>query len=278
MSGLIAGVSVDVPLHPLDTVKTRLQAQGGFRASGGYKNLWSGLSAMLATSVPCSAVFFVVYDRMRHMSANAGAREGPWLDAFAAAGADALACVARGPCEALKQRMQIRNQTIFGAARSVGAQEGLRGFYAGFGATIGREVPFALIQMPLFEALKRRSHDAGISVSPGLVGMMCGSISGMVAGALTTPLDVAKTQIMLTEQYSERQGLVSALRRAHAKGGIQEVFRGGLTRTVYSGLGGALWLGAFERSKAYLLAHVIADWVCCIPGAQTKTNVAAMQQ
>merc|ERR1740129_846219 len=57
MSGLIAGVSVDVPLHPLDTVKTRLKAQVGFRASGGYKNLWSGLSAMLATTVPAVRSF-----------------------------------------------------------------------------------------------------------------------------------------------------------------------------------------------------------------------------
>eukprot|EP00747_Dinoflagellata_sp_TGD_P170521 gnl/TRDRNA2_/TRDRNA2_202299_c0_seq1.p1 gnl/TRDRNA2_/TRDRNA2_202299_c0~~gnl/TRDRNA2_/TRDRNA2_202299_c0_seq1.p1 ORF type:complete len:272 (+),score=23.11 gnl/TRDRNA2_/TRDRNA2_202299_c0_seq1:96-911(+) len=254
VAGLIAGVSVDVPLHPIDTVKTRLQAQVGFRASGGYRNLWSGLSAMLATSVPGSALFFVVYDRVHHTAVSSGAREGPWLDAVAAASADTCACVARVPCEVVKQRMQasVSRQTLMGAMRGVAAG-GFRGFYAGFGATVGREVPFALIQMPLFESLKRASHDSGLSVSPGIDGMMCGSISGMVAGAATTPLDAIKTQIMLTEQHSERPGLGVALLNAHRKGGLRDLFRGVLPRTVYCGIGGALWLGAFEMSKSYLL-------------------------
>lgn len=37
MAGLLAGVAVDVPLHPLDTVKTRMQATEGFDAAGGLR-------------------------------------------------------------------------------------------------------------------------------------------------------------------------------------------------------------------------------------------------
>jgi hypothetical protein len=63
LAGLFAGICVDVPLHPVDTIKTRLQGPKGFQANGGYRGLWNGLSAVLLTSVPGSAIFFVVYPK-----------------------------------------------------------------------------------------------------------------------------------------------------------------------------------------------------------------------
>ena len=35
ISGAVAGLSVDVALYPIDTLKTRLQSPGGFQAAGG---------------------------------------------------------------------------------------------------------------------------------------------------------------------------------------------------------------------------------------------------
>lgn len=65
LAGLFAGVCVDVPLHPLDTMKTRLQSPAGFYKGGGFRGLWNGLSAVMLTSVPGSAIFFAVYERDR---------------------------------------------------------------------------------------------------------------------------------------------------------------------------------------------------------------------
>lgn len=66
LSGLMAGMCVDIPLHPLDTVKTRMQAPDGFWSAGGFRSLWSGFSAVCLVSVPGSACFFVIYDGTRH--------------------------------------------------------------------------------------------------------------------------------------------------------------------------------------------------------------------
>mmetsp|Transcript_52087 Transcript_52087/g.161631 ORF Transcript_52087/g.161631 Transcript_52087/m.161631 type:complete len:632 (+) Transcript_52087:127-2022(+) len=276
-AGLVAGVAVDVPLHPVDTLKTRLQAREGFVAAGGMRSLWSGLSAVLIMSVPGSAVFFVVYEEMQHLLkrhatgilGNRGASEGHfsqlgsvWRDAVSASVADISACAVRVPCEVVKQRMQTRSissapPSVLGTVRSVAA-EGLVGFYAGFGATVSREVPFALIQMPLFEALKlrhpwtvqaRRNAD---TTTQGLIGMMSGGLAGAVAGALTTPVDAAKTRIMLTARRADRCGLLETLSRMRAESGLRGLFSGVAPRTLQCGAGGALWLGAFEWSKLLL--------------------------
>jgi len=273
VAGLVAGVAVDVPLHPVDTLKTRLQAREGFAAAGGARKLWSGLSAVLVMSVPGSAVFFVVYEEMQHLlkchaPAFLGGEGGlsqlgsVWRDAVAASLADISACAVRVPCEVVKQRMQTRNiscapASVRGTLQSV-AVDGLLGFYAGFGATVSREVPFALIQMPLFEELKLRhpwtpqARRSGDTKTQGLVGMMSGGLAGAIAGAFTTPFDAAKTRIMLTARRAERCGLLETLGRMRAESGLRGLFSGVAPRTLQCGAGGALWLGAFEWSKLLL--------------------------
>lgn len=43
---------MDLILFPLDTIKTRLQAQNGFRASGGFSRIYAGVASSLVGSAP----------------------------------------------------------------------------------------------------------------------------------------------------------------------------------------------------------------------------------
>ena len=52
LSGAAAGVSVDVSLYPIDTLKTRLQSPQGFWKSGGFRGVYKGLSAAASGSAP----------------------------------------------------------------------------------------------------------------------------------------------------------------------------------------------------------------------------------
>lgn len=52
LSGAAAGVSVDVSLYPIDTLKTRLQSPQGFWGSGGFRGVYKGLSAAASGSAP----------------------------------------------------------------------------------------------------------------------------------------------------------------------------------------------------------------------------------
>jgi len=66
-----------------------------------------------------------------------------------------FACLVRVPTEVIKQRLQVgMHDSIVTATRAVVREEGILGMYQGLYATIFREIPFALIQFPLYEKLK----------------------------------------------------------------------------------------------------------------------------
>jgi Mitochondrial carrier protein len=71
-----------------------------------------------------------------------------------------MACLIRVPTEVVKQRMQagVAGHTTFVEATKIIMQrEGPIGFYTGFGITVMREIPFSLVQFPVYEYLKVRN-------------------------------------------------------------------------------------------------------------------------
>ncbi|VDK53339.1 unnamed protein product [Anisakis simplex] len=83
----------------------------------------------------------------------------------------------------------------------------------------------------------------------------CGSISGSIAAAITTPLDVAKTRIMLHEGC-KRIGILPTLRTIATEGGIEKLYSGILPRTIWMGLGGFIFFGAYEVTLQFTY------WIC----------------
>ena len=65
LAGGVAGLVVDFLLFPIDTLKTRLQSRNGVQQAQGWikvRQLYAGLGPVLLGSVPCAALFFLVYD------------------------------------------------------------------------------------------------------------------------------------------------------------------------------------------------------------------------
>lgn len=77
------------------------------------------------------------------------------------------ACMVRVPTEVVKQRMQTGMYSSFlQALTQTMAKEGVLGFYSGFGITIMREIPFSLVQFPLYEYMKvRDSLSSGVGLT-----------------------------------------------------------------------------------------------------------------
>eukprot|EP00166_Cyanidium_caldarium_P000143 ctg_1038.g377 len=141
VAGGVAGLVADLMMHPLDTIKARLQAQvsmryvaGGregaseyrprpyrgvwdcalrvYREQGMRRGLYAGLSAVLLGSVPASALTFGSYKLIKSVLPGEEAWMGGggsawWRDLAAASVADVAALVTYVPAEVVAKRLQV---------------------------------------------------------------------------------------------------------------------------------------------------------------------------
>lgn len=132
-------------------------------------------------------------------------------------------------------------------------------------STFLAQIPFTCIQFPLYERLKllllerhRLSVPEATSV-PAYQAALVGSVSGGIAAAASTPLDVVKTRLMLAErgQAAEPSGsstsssgvnqrFLPTLSHIYRNEGVQGLFKGVVPRTIWISIGGAVFLGSFE--------------------------------
>ncbi|KAI0145292.1 mitochondrial carrier [Xylariaceae sp. FL1272] len=268
LAGGIAGTTVDLSLFPLDTLKTRLQSSAGFFPSGGFRGVYRGVGSAVVGSAPGAAFFFCTYEGVKATLSQPrrhgkGARnDSKWAEPAthmaAASLGEIAACAIRVPTEVVKQRAQAGHhggssagalRAILGQYNTIGLTGVWRELYRGWGITVMREVPFTVIQFPLWEAMKSwgRQREAASAGEQAEVGAgesaLYGSISGAVAAAITTPLDVLKTRVMLSQ---ERESVLTVFRNLLATQGVRPFFAGIEPRVMWISAGGAIFLGSYQ--------------------------------
>jgi len=260
IAGGIACLAIDLLLHPLDTLKTRAQSEQGFFKAGGFSGVYKGIRFVLAGSIPGACVFFVVYEAFKAHFAYfpAGSTAEAGIQAIASALGAMVACIVRVPVEVVKQRAQVNleeKKSSFDVYYETIAKEGYRGLFRGFQITVIRDSSFSLLQFPIWEQLKTSyAIYTGIAKADPLTGACLGAVAGAIAGFLTTPIDVAKTQMMLAESESiaTKLGFFQSLARVASQGGIRGLFKGSIPRMSWISFGGFVFLGVYDASLAYM--------------------------
>lgn len=180
---------------------------------------------------------------------------------LAASLGEVAACAVRVPTEVVKQRAQAKQYpsslsaftSILKQRRTHGFVHAWRELYRGWTITVMREVPFTVIQFPLWEGMKKWALGQRQKTRPkdvtGAESAIFGSISGAIAASLTTPLDVLKTRMMLAKQ---REDMFAMTRRIWVEEGWRVFFSGIGPRTMWISIGGAVFLGSYQWASNLL--------------------------
>ncbi|KAL8431582.1 hypothetical protein Efla_000628 [Eimeria flavescens] len=238
---------------------------------------YSGIAALAMGSMPSSAGFFFMYEVTKDRLKFAGfdsSRGSTHI--LSAAIAESSACVIRNPFEVVKQQVQLglHPSTAAGFA-NVWRHEGLRGFFVGMGTSMLRDVPFAALQLSLWEWMKLKS--LGKNPPPTHFSAIVSGAAGMVAGAIaavvTTPMDVAKTRLM-TQEPGARQyrGFFHCLSSMLWNEGVSSLFLGVKVRCLWVALGGGIFLGGYDAFKVlyrqlFERHSLFQMQSCCVPCA-----------
>ncbi|KAI8641869.1 mitochondrial carrier domain-containing protein [Parasitella parasitica] len=232
-----AGLVARCITHPMDTIKTRLQAS---TAGSRYvwrniklSSLYRGLPVTLVFSIPALSVYLSCYEASKQVldSKYRIQRHSVWSHLVSGCAAEVAAGLLFTPMEVMKNRMQTqpgRNSSISLAVRII-RSEGIRGFYKGYWMGLVVFVPHSMAYFASYEKMKywcmKDSNDASLY-------MLCSSVAGVTGILISTPLDIIKTrwQISAAEQGQQfRQGPVSIAKHMLFKEG-----KGALTRGLWA--------------------------------------------
>ena len=203
VSGAGAGLVSGIVTCPLDVIKTKLQAQGGFQASQrsgakqvqqmyhgifgsgrtilkeeGIRGLYRGLGPMLLGYLPTWAVYLTIYEKSRQPYYEMC--ENWWLArCYASLTAGACSTVLTNPIWVVKTRLMSQSSRSTSEGRRVGFHytgtadafrqmykaEGFRAFYSGLApAMLG--LTHVAVQFPLYEFFKMHFTGYGIGEHP----------------------------------------------------------------------------------------------------------------
>ncbi|KAI3849946.1 hypothetical protein MKW98_026860 [Papaver atlanticum] len=254
--GLACALSTSL-LHPVDTIKTRVQASTLSFPQIIAKLPQIGVQGLYRGSIPAILGQFSshglrtgIFEASKLVLINfAPTLAELQVQSIASFCSTILGTAVRIPCEVLKQRCQAGifdnvGEALVGTLR----QDGIKGFFRGTGATLCREVPFYVAGMGLYAESKKGVQQFLRRELEPWETILVGALSGGLAAVVTTPFDVLKTRTMTAPQglpVSMSMIAFSILRQEGPLG----LFKGALPRFFWIAPLGAMNFAGYELAR-----------------------------
>ncbi|KAK3034545.1 hypothetical protein RJ639_033791 [Escallonia herrerae] len=266
-AGALAGISVSLCLHPVDTIKTVIQSCRAGRepiqhtirsiiSERGVTGLYRGITSNIASSAPISAVYTFTYESVKGALLPLLSKEYHSLAHCMAGGCASIATsFIFTPSERIKQQMQVGThyQNCWNVLIGSIEKGGLSSLYAGWGAVLCRNVPHSIIKFYTYESLKRlMSSSLQLKAQPNtFLTLVCGGVAASTAALFTTPFDVVKTrlQTQIPGSMTQYNGVFNTLINIARHEGLKGLYRGLTPRLVIYMTQGALFFASYESFK-----------------------------
>lgn len=212
VAGAIAGGISRTFTAPADRLRVMLQVYHSKQKmtecfsymlkEGGWKSLWRGNGLNVVKIAPESALKFMTYEQVKRFIRGDSNRPLTIFERFVSgAVAGCVSQTAIYPLEVLKTRLAIRKTGQYSgavdAAKKIYATEGLRTFYRGYIPNLLGIIPYAGIDLAVYETLKRQylSSTNGQQVPQVWLLLACGSTSSTIAQVVSYPLALVRTKL-----------------------------------------------------------------------------------
>ena len=249
--------------------------------TAGWTRLFRGIQTILIGCIPAHALYFSSYEIVKKAFLDPHTNEVSTLGSgLAGAAAVTAHDLILTPLDTLKQRLQLGHYAGVGhAVREVTRTEGLIALYRSFPITLASNIPYGMVMVSTHEQCKQwfmaHNHDNNhAAVRPQWqIVLGSSSIGGLVASAVTTPLDRIKTALQ-TQQLAPvcPRGLSQhacaaaaatvkhvnwqqAARTIWVEEGARGFFRGLTPRILSHTPAVAISWTTYETTKQYLLQH-----------------------
>ncbi|XP_078416756.1 mitochondrial adenyl nucleotide antiporter SLC25A24-A-like [Cetorhinus maximus] len=248
LSGAVAGAVSRTGTAPLDRLKVLMQVHSsktnqmsmyhGFKQmlkEGGVVSLWRGNGMNVVKIAPETAIKFMAYEQYKRLFARDKQNITTAERFLAGSLAGATAQTSIYPMEVLKTRMALRKtgqySGIGDCIKQIMKKEGLIAFYKGYIPNILGIIPYAGIDLAIYETLKKTwlTKYAKESADPGvLVLLACGTISSTCGQLASYPLALVRTrmQAQASLEQSQQLNMMGLFRKIVAKEGLFGLYRG----------------------------------------------------
>jgi len=244
VAGGFAGAVSRTCTAPLDRLKVYLQVHGSqstgmkyclscMLKEGGVASLWRGNGINVLKIAPESALKFAAYEQAkRFIKSHTGSTEVSMSERFFAGSfAGAFSQTVIYPLEVLKTRLALRKtgeySSIADAAKKIMKREGMRSFYRGYIPNLLGIMPYAGIDLAVYETLKNnylsKHKDKGDTPSSYLL-LACGTVSSTCGQVCSYPLALVRTR--LQAQVGERTSMVVLFKKIVKDEGLLGLYRG----------------------------------------------------
>lgn len=213
VAGGFAGAVSRTATAPLDRIKIFLQVHGSKNSNygvvnglqymvkeGGVKSLWRGNFINVLKIAPESAIKFMAYEQYKSMFKGDRSEITMVERLMSGSLAGATAQTIIYPMEVLKTRLALRKtgqfDGIIDCAKKVYKSEGAQVFYRGYVPNMLGIIPYAGIDLAIYETLRNIYTKRTGGADPGIFALLaCGTCSSTCGQLASYPLALVRTRL-----------------------------------------------------------------------------------
>nr|XP_020507207.1 calcium-binding mitochondrial carrier protein SCaMC-1 [Labrus bergylta] len=247
-AGAMAGAVSRTGTAPLDRMKVFMQVHssktnkislvGGFQQmlkEGGLASLWRGNGINVLKIAPETAIKFMAYEQYKKLLSSEPGKVKTHERFMAGSLAGATAQTAIYPMEVMKTRLTLRKTGQYtgmaDCAKKILKKEGVKAFYKGYIPNILGIIPYAGIDLAVYESLKNfwLSRYASETANPGILVLLgCGTISSTCGQLASYPLALIRTrmQAQASLEGAEQLPMNLMVKKIIEKEGFFGLYRG----------------------------------------------------